>query len=105
MDCGEKSLEVNAYKKLTVLEWLRNLNKKRNAISNIWSGLVDSFQNLNMLLSWMIDNGFLVRFGVDPFIGGSNMYNFLIQPYQYCTQRDYFFLNMLRFQGIYYRWS
>jgi hypothetical protein len=54
---------------LSILDWVRSLNKSSAGASIIWKALIKDFDLVGMGLVWRVGNGCLVRLGLDPWPG------------------------------------
>ena len=59
----------------TVIDWIRNTNKKGSNASSIRRGLINYFPSMGNSLAWKIGNTNQVKIGEDSFIGGERFYN------------------------------
>ena len=58
----------------TMDEWVRLEPKIFSNVSNFWAILVIDFPLLAKCLAWTIGHGKNLKLGLDPWIGGSNLY-------------------------------
>ena len=54
---------------LTLLDWIREKDKKKSGISICWKSVFWSFHLIADYLVWKIGNGANVHIGMDPWVG------------------------------------
>ena len=54
---------------LTVLDWIRDKDKKKSGISICWKSVLWFFNLIGEFLVWKVGNGANVRIGLDPWAG------------------------------------
>ena len=63
---------------LTLLDWIREKDKKKSGISICWKFVIWSFHLIDDFLVWNIGNGANVRIGMDPWEGANGDIAYLL---------------------------
>lgn len=87
-----KIIRAKYIKVSSIENWFRKGLPSTAGVSNIWNGLLISFNTIARWISWFPGNGRAIRLGLDPLVGGSPSFKFSLELKFHLNANGYFTL-------------